>query len=235
MPNVYTILVADSSLETFPSELLSNLPVRNFFRKIKKKPSDIILDSNYHSCFMSNLPNLSKRGRPDIPHLALLACFGSLLSQDSRLRVFIHTINDLIIEFHPSIRLPKNLDRFKGLMIQLFKEGRVPPLSDEPLLTLRPQSLTQFLISAREKHDLIVEFSQKGDVLPSREYAYLLSSRCSNPLLIFGGFSHGHLNIDSKFVDYRLSIYPHGLELFSVISHVLATLYNFEEEQNVNL
>ncbi|MHA1303586.1 MAG: 16S rRNA methyltransferase [Candidatus Heimdallarchaeaceae archaeon] len=231
MARFVTILLAQASLEPFPKELLKYLEARKYFQKIKKKPEEVVLDFNYHSNFMKNLPCAEKRGRPDIVHFALLACFGSIIAKEQRLRVIIHTYNNKVIKINPQIRLPKNLDRFNGIILQLFKYGKVPKDAKEPLMTLEESlSLEELIRQLKAEHDLVLEFSVEGRNMSSREYTEILYNKAVSPLLIFGAFPHGHLDIrDSDLIDYKIAIYNEGLDLFSVIAHILASLHIREE------
>jgi len=230
MAKLLTILLAEASIESFPEELMKDLNVRNFFSKLKKSPSEVMLDVNFHKQFMEDLPDFEKRGRPDIVHFTLLSCFGSILAREERLQVIIHTYDDQVITLNPEIRLPKSIERFNGLVLQLFKDGRSPPTGDQVLMNLTKSTLPDLVKDLREKHDVIIEFSVKGDQLTSLEYSKIIFES-TNPLLIFGAFPHGEIkNISSELIDKKLGIYEKGLDLFAVISQILASQHMIEED-----
>lgn len=229
MAKFLTILLAEASIEPFPEELLKDIKVRDYFSKLKKKPAEVMLDANYHKHLIKNLPSLEKRGRPDIVHFALLSCFGSILAREHRLRVIIHTCNNEVIYLNPEIRLPKNIDRFNGLFLQLFRDKKVPPSGDEILMSLELGTLPDLVKRLRQEHDLIIEFSVKGEQLSPSEYSEIIFN-ATNPLLVFGAFPHGEvIPIPSEFVDKKLGIYEEGLDLFAVISQILASQHMLEE------
>ena len=231
MAKFLTILLAESSIEPFPEELMKDINVRNYFSKLKKTPSEVMLDANYHKHLTKNLSDREKRGRPDIVHIALLSCFGSILAREHRLRVIIHTVNDEIISIDPEIRLPKNIDRFNGLFLQLFRDKKVPPSEDAPLMSLEQGNLIELLKKLRKEHDLILEFSVKGEQLSPSEYSEIIF-KATNPLLIFGAFPHGEITpIQDELVDKKLGIYQEGLDLFAVISQILASQHMLEENK----
>ena len=232
MAKLLTILLAEASIESFPEELMKDLNVRNHFSKLKKSPSEVMLDANFHKQFMEDLPDFERRGRPDIVHFTLLSCFGSILAREERLQVIIHTYNDQVITLNPEIRLPKSIERFNGLILQLFKDGRSPPTGDDVLMNLTKSSLSDLVKDLREKHDVIIEFSVKGDQLTSLEYSKIIFES-TNPLLIFGAFPHGEIkNIPSELIDKKLGIYEKGLDLFAVISQILASQQVIEEDSH---
>lgn len=230
MSKFLTILLAEAAIEVFPKELLEDMKTRQYLSKLKKSADDLLLDMSYHSHLTTNLPDAEKRGRPDIVHFALLSCFGSILARDHRLNVIIHTYNDEILHLHPDIRLPKNIERFNGLMLQLFKEKQIPPDSQEPLMTISKSSLSDFVTELRDKHDLIIEFSVKGEQKSSSEYSEIIHNAI-NPLLIFGAYPKGEIkSLPDDLVDRKIAIYEEGLDLFAVISQILASQQMLEDK-----
>ena len=179
---------------------------------------------------MQKLSDASKRGRPDIVHFALLAAYGSILGKEQRINVIVHTRNDEIITIDSSIRLPRNIERFKGLLVQLFKYKKVPPESDKPLMKMSHSSLENLLKKLRKDHDLIIEFSVTGEHLNPEQYCNIINSALK-PLLIFGAFPHGHIEkLPKELIDREVAIFERGLDLFAVISHILANLHMYEQK-----
>ena len=229
MAKFLTLLIVEASLEPFPDELLKDIKVRQYFSKMKKTPEEIMLDASLHGHLMESLPNKDKRGRPDIVHFTLLSCFGSILARENRLNVMIHTVNDKIISLNPDIRLPKNVDRFNGLFLQLFKDKQITTKTSEPLMTLTESSLPNLIQKLHLEHDLVIEFSVKGEQLSSSNYSKLIYE-ATNPLLIFGAFPHGEIeSLPHDLVDKKIAIYEEGLDLFAVVSQILASQQLFEE------
>ena len=168
------------------------------------------------------LPEYYKRGRPDLIHITLLSLLESPLNKKGLLRLYVHTVNDIVIFIDPRIRLPKNYNRFVGLMEQLFKEGRVPPgESEKPLMILRNLSLRDLVRKISNKKPIIL--SEKGEKMRLRDLAsYLVSN--NNPVII-GGFQHGDFSDKTyKLTDKVYSIYEESLPTWIVASH-LVTLY----------
>jgi rRNA small subunit pseudouridine methyltransferase Nep1 len=230
MAKFLTILLAEAAIETFPEELLKDVKVRQYLSKLKKPANELLLDMSFHSHLMEGLHDAEKRGRPDITHFALLSCFGSIMARDHRLNVIIHTYHNKVINLHQDIRLPKNIDRFNGLLIQLFKEKQVPPESQKPLMTLSDSTLSDLVSELRDKHDQVIEFSVKGEQMSSSEYSELIY-KATNPLLIFGAYPQGKLKgLDDDLVDKKIAIYEEGLDLFAVISQILASQQMIEEK-----
>jgi rRNA small subunit pseudouridine methyltransferase Nep1 len=56
-----------------------------------------------------------------------------------------------MVQVNPTVRLPRNYDRFVGLFEQLLLRGQVPP-DGEPLLRVRNDSLPQLLSQLRDSN-----------------------------------------------------------------------------------
>ena len=120
-PSRLTLILADSEIETVPSEFWSHPAVVQNARKRKKKPSQVLLDSTLHHSLFRNPDERNRRGRPDIVHQFLLLGLDSILNGENRLRLYIHTRNDELISVDPRTRLPKNYNRYSGLFEELFR------------------------------------------------------------------------------------------------------------------
>jgi len=177
---------------------------------------------------MLELPEVEKRGRPDILQFCLLEALGSPLNKSGGLKSMAHTINGDFIDFSPELRLPRDAFRFRSLMEQLFAEGRVPPGDNEPLMTLVRKTLKEV----------------KGDVRPSRTFALTshgksekLSDLCArlaaeeNSLVFLGAYPHGAMREETLAeADEAVSIYPEALEAWVVTSRLI---YEYEKAKGL--
>ncbi|MEM4548526.1 MAG: hypothetical protein QXP94_07425, partial [Thermofilaceae archaeon] len=135
------LLLAEAGLELVPAEIWGHPTVAASARKRGKEPGEILLDVSLHYAAMKSLKDRMKRGRPDIAHFCMLLALGSLLNRAGMLELYVHTYDGRMIGVSPHVRLPRNYNRFVGLVEQLLKEGRVPPNSASPLLWVEPYSL----------------------------------------------------------------------------------------------
>ena len=55
----------------------------------------------------------------------LLTLLDSPLNKAGKLQVYIHTEKNVLIEVHPSIRIPRTFKRFAGLMVQLLHKLKI--------------------------------------------------------------------------------------------------------------
>ncbi|MHA1506612.1 MAG: 16S rRNA methyltransferase [Candidatus Asgardarchaeia archaeon] len=213
-------ILADSSIETIPEEMLRNGKFRMMLKRKGKKPSDVLLDSSIYWKFMYCLDDWRKRGRPDIVHRSLLLLMDSPLNQEGFLRVYVHTVRDKVIEFSKVVRIPRTYNRFKGLMAKLLKEGAVP--KDRPLIRVLDLSLKELLESI--KPDRIMAFEEGGRMVDPSDLGEIISSY-ERPVVIVGAFPHGMLSDKvMEVVDEVVSIDPKPLSTLTAASIILRSV-----------
>jgi len=171
---------------------------------------------------MKKLEQNVKRGRPDIVHFALLEALGAPLNKQGLLQVYVHTFNDYIIAVNPNARLPRNYNRFVGLMEQLFEFGRVPP-KGTTLLSLKLQTLAQLFQEIKPSYT--VALSRLGKPRTVEETVSELSEK-KKPAVLIGGFPRGHFSKTTlKLADEVVCLDPEMLETWTVASRVI---YEYE-------
>ncbi|AEM38181.1 Suppressor Mra1 family protein [Pyrolobus fumarii 1A] len=138
------IVLLESPLELVPREIRNHPQVVRYARRFGIDPGEALLDKTYHYYAMASLPQKWKRGRPDIVHVSLLLLQDSVLNLTGHLEVYIHVLDGRVFRVEPETRIPKHLDRFKGLMAQLLIHNRVPP-TGKPLIHLYASTLREFV------------------------------------------------------------------------------------------
>jgi len=215
-------VLAESALERVPKEIWRHPAVVKTARRRGKRPGAILLDRSLHHPAMRSLPDANKRGRPDLVHTTLLAVMGSPLNKEGLLRAYVHTIDDHVIEIDPQTRLPKNYNRFVGLIEQLYEEGEVPP-GGPPLLTIRRESLPELV--ERLGPDKVLIFTEEGEPRTVEEAVKGLAG-LERPMIIVGGFPHGSFSQETlSLADEKVRIDPEGLEAWVVAARAI---YEFE-------
>jgi len=171
---------------------------------------------------MRHLEDNLKRGRPDITHFALLEALGSPLNKEGLLQTYVHTSKDYAITVNPAARLPRNYNRFIGLMEQLFHQGKVP-FTGETLLKLEHKTLQALLAEAEA--DYILAFSREGKPKTLQDTVSTLQAK-RRPAVIVGGFPHLHFSETTiQLADEVVCVDPEMLEAWTVTSRVI---YEYE-------
>jgi len=213
-----TLILAESSIERIPKAIVNDPSVISDAKRRRKKPEQLILDRSYHHNAINRLSNPEKRGRPDIIHITLLNCLGSPLNVTGKLTTYVHTIEDFIIEVSSRTRIPRNSERFKGIIEQLFEAHRIPT-AGKPLLQLRKSSLKELIKKVSPSY--VGVLTTQGDYENLTNLGHLIVNQ-KKPVLIIGGFSKGHFTKETlKLADQQISIFPIGLESWTVASKVI--------------
>ncbi|WP_455279427.1 hypothetical protein [[Eubacterium] cellulosolvens] len=213
-----TLILAESSIELIPKEVVDDPSIISDAKRRRKTPKQLILDRSYHHKAIRKLFNSEKRGRPDIIHITLLNCLGSPLNVTGRLTTYVHTIGDFIIEISSKTRIPRNSERFKGIIEQLFESHRVPT-TGKPLLQLRKSSLKELIRKVSPSY--VGALTTQGVYESPINLGNRLLKQ-DDPVLIIGGFSKGHFTKETlKLADQTISIFPQGLESWTVASRAI--------------
>jgi len=219
-----TLILAESSIELVPNEIAGHSAILKWAERKKKDPRHLILDQSYHHSAILRLGKSGiGRGRPDIVHFSLLLALGSPLNSDNQLNCFVHTRDDHVITIDPRARLPRNTDRFTGLIEQLYQDSVVPS-SGPPLMKLRKESLKDLL--SKISLDNVVALTTAGSPKPMDRVAIGLS-HAKRPALLVGGFPVGHFSDKTmKLAPDRFRIERRSLEAWTVVGRAV---YDYEK------
>jgi rRNA small subunit pseudouridine methyltransferase Nep1 len=221
------LVLAEAALETVPETLWSHPAVRRHSKRQRKPPQHLLLDRSLHHSALKRLEDNLKRGRPDITHFALLEALGSPLNKEGLLQIYVHTNTDHVITVNPTVRLPRNYNRFIGLIEQLFQQQKVPS-TGEALLKLEHKTLQQLL--KETEVDYVLAFSRKGKPKTLQAAVSTLQPK-QTPALIVGGFPHGHFSEATlKLADEVVCVDSEMLDASTLTSRAI-----YEYERTVGL
>jgi rRNA small subunit pseudouridine methyltransferase Nep1 len=202
-----SIVIAEAELELVPEEALNERCVIESAKKRGKRPEEILLDSSYHHS--AKVCRDTRRGRPDIAHITLQVLQESLLNNTGGMRVFLHTRNDEVIYINPETRLPKNYNRFCGLIETLFRE-RIIVSEGRELMRMEKKGIEVLLEELRGRKVLL---HQKG--VPLAE----LTDR-EDTVAVIGGFPRGDFSRNYEGMD-RASVADVELTTWATAMEVL--------------
>ncbi len=221
------LIVVEAALELAPRETWGHPAVRSYASRRGKRPGEVLLDRSYHHAAMKGLTEAHKRGRPDIIHLALLEALGSPLNRRGLLETYVQARSGHVIWVNPGTRLPRNYDRFKGLVEKLYKEP-VVEAGGETLLRMEEKGLRELLQELSP--DLRILLSEKGEYMRPTELAELIL-RQRRPAAMVGGFPHGDFSEETlSQAQLTVSIHPQPLDTWTTISRLLCPIENKLEE-----
>lgn len=185
----HTLILLDSSLERVPDSISSHDTIVRDAKRRGKAPRKIILDDSIHYPAISSLEDSKKKGRPDIAHFCLLSVLDSPISEDMDL--YIHTLEDKIIWINSETRLPRNFNRFKGLMENLL-EKQVISSGGKTLLKVLDQELDELMSSIQGSKIVMREEGEHTE-----DYIRDRVRNEQNIALCAGGFPHGDYRKDT--------------------------------------
>lgn len=223
-----SLVLAESSLELVPFELQHHPSVVSHARRLKKHPSEILLDNSWHFAAMKNIKDELKRGRPDIVHFSILEATAIPLYLKNKMKFFVHTIDDRVISFGSNTRIPKSYHRFAHLMEKLYQERRIianhgsNPDGPGVLLEVKEQTFAELVDEISPSK--IIGLSTQGRSSTCEKIAADLSD---NMCIIIGGFQKGHFSDSVTHQTNDLcSIGNESLESHVVVARIL---YEYEK------
>jgi len=211
------LILVESGLELIPPEIKDHQSVKQNSKRTGF--SNQLLDNALHHSAMKNLEDFEKRGRPDIVHNCLLNALGSPLNKSGNLKVYIHTYQDKIFHINTYTRIPRNYNRFKGLMAKLLREGSITHETIELISSFNGDLIS--LIKSFKKREVII-FSNTGRLLVKYQDLFEAGSS-KNYIIIIGGFQRGKMSQEILNLSKTLySISDYSLDAWVVVNKVIS-------------
>jgi rRNA small subunit pseudouridine methyltransferase Nep1 len=93
---------------------------------VKTKKGDFqLLNCDDHIALMKKHNKDPQQYRPDIVHQELMAVLDSPLNKAGKVKLYMHTEKNVLVEINPKTRLPRTFKRFSGLMVQLLHRLKI--------------------------------------------------------------------------------------------------------------
>ncbi len=213
------ILFADTAVELIPPDLA--LKIKSTRRSRNAGPSGELLDVADHNFAMQGLPNKEQRGRPDILHHCLLNTLDTPLVRSGTSGVFFHLRDGRVFSVAPDTRLPRNYNRFLGVLAQLLLKDHVP--EEQPYhMWLVAGTLAHFFGQRSYIHICVLTRTGVLTDLPR----HFEQGSDGKWLCVIGAFQEGFFQSPTlqelrKQPFHLMSISPSGLTAGTVASRVL--------------
>lgn len=192
------VILLESAIEFVPTSLTSIKQIQKHAGRRGKKPNQILLDQTHHGQAMTRLESSERRGRPDITYLCLMTLLETPLCKQGLLTIHIHLQDGRVIEVNPTVRLPRNYDRFVGLLEQLLLEGKVPPQGDTLLrITKTPLEAIVTRLTTADSQAISILCIEGGTKTTISDLSEKLPADSKVPVILgVGAFPHGELSAD---------------------------------------
>jgi rRNA small subunit pseudouridine methyltransferase Nep1 len=218
------VILLEAALELVPPELSAKKMVQKQAYRRKKKPNEILLDQTYHGQAMTQLNDGTRRGRPDIVFFCLQSLLETPLCKAGLMTVHIQLYDGRIIQVDAAVRIPRNYERFVGLMEQLLLVGQVPP-EGAPLLKIQAPGLGELISSLRgsSKDSLALLAVEGGKHTGLNDLMSVLPSSLEAPVILgIGAFPHGGFQHDlQSLFDIQVELDYEVMMAWHVCSEVL--------------
>jgi len=156
--------------------------------------------------------------RPDITHQCLMTLLDSPLNKAGKLLIFMHTAQNVLIEVHPSLRVPRTFKRFAGLCVELLQRQKIRAAqSSETLMKVVSNPVEKYFPLGSRRFGLSVT----GREVKLRDFTTDLEKQAENereavPIVFsIGAVAHQDPVTEAKFgagyIEEKLSICPWGL------------------------
>ncbi len=182
---------------------------------VKSKKGYELLNAEDHKAILGKFKRNPSECRPDIVHQVLLALLDSPLNKAGKLKVYIHTTNNILIDVHPSIRIPRTYKRFAGLMVQLLHKLQIRAAeSSQRLMKVIKNPITQHLPSGSIK----IGTSVQGKLVEIDTYVEQLPK---DRTIVFQVGSHAHGPCDVEWTESKISVSSYPLSAAAAASRIL--------------
>ncbi len=164
--------------------------------------------------------------RPDITHQLLLNLLDSPLNKSGKLKLFIHTENNILIDVHPSLRIPRTYKRFAPLMAQLLEKRKINSEGggkNTLLMRVVENPVDQYLPAGAVKIGLEARSPKLVNI-----HSYVADLDATKPYVVVIGAS-SHKDIDNAFVEEWLTISEYPLSAGIVAAKVTTAFENLLE------
>ena len=130
--------------------------------------------------------------RPDIVHQTLMTLLDSPLNKTGNLQVYIHTTKNVLIEVSPHLRIPRQFNRFCGLMVQLLHKLKIRAAGQsKTLLRVVKNPVTRHLpVGCR-----VIGTSVKGRLIDTHDLVPTLPMDQS-VCFVYGAHASGPVEVD---------------------------------------
>jgi len=208
------VLLDQAKLETVKTrrgtfELLNCDDHRDLCRKWKKNPSDY---------------------RPDICHQELLALIDSPLNKAGHLQVYIKTVKNVLVEIHPSIRIPRTYKRFAGLIVQLLHKMKIKAGNNgsTTLMKVIKNPFSQYLPPGTRVFGMTCEgtlYSPQAlarALVPEDATVDSSSGDCPPVCFVVGAMAAGHVTVeDYPYIEKMISVSSYPLSGAAALARIL--------------
>lgn len=167
-----------------------------------------------------------KEFRPDICHQELLALLDSPLNKSGHLQIYIRTSRNVLIELHPSVRIPRTYKRFAGLMVQLLHKMKIKAADNgTTLMKVIKNPFSQHLPVGTHVYGMSCQGTLYSPNGLAKALIPLEPGGADQVCFVIGAMAAGHVTVeDHPYIQKMISISEYPLSGASAINRILGAI-----------
>mmetsp|Transcript_33197 Transcript_33197/g.59799 ORF Transcript_33197/g.59799 Transcript_33197/m.59799 type:complete len:284 (-) Transcript_33197:42-893(-) len=168
-----------------------------------------------------------KEFRPDICHQELLALLDSPLNKSGHLQIYIRTSRNVLIELHPSVRIPRTYKRFAGLMVQLLHKMKIKASDNgTTLMKVIKNPFSQHLPVGTHVYGMSCEGMLYSPMGLAKALIPVSPDEGANQVcFVIGAMSSGHVTTeDHPYIEKMIGISEYPLSGAAAINRILGAI-----------
>jgi len=192
--------------------------------KTRKGAFELLNCDDHRDLCKKKLKRDPKIFRPDICHQELLALIDSPLNKAGNLQVYLRTCKNVLIEIHPSIRIPRTFKRFSGLIVQLLHKMKIKAGNNSTtLMKIVKNPFSQYLPAGTRVYGMSCEGTLYNPINLASSLIPADSADSSPPIcFVIGAMAAGHVTIeDHPYIEKMISVSEYPLSGAAAISRIL--------------
>ena len=165
--------------------------------------------------------------RPDICHQELLALLDSPLNKSGHLQIYIRTCRNVLIELHPSVRIPRTYKRFAGLMVQLLHKMKIKASDNgTTLMKVIKNPFSQHLPVGTRVYGMSCQGLLYSPMGLAKAMIPLDPNAGESPVcFVIGAMATGHVTVeDHPYIEKMISISEYPLSGAAAINRILGAI-----------
>jgi rRNA small subunit pseudouridine methyltransferase Nep1 len=180
----------------------------------------MLINSEENISLLRRLKKDPSEYRPDILHQELLSVLDSPLNKAGKVKLYVRTEKNVLIEINPKCRIPRTFKRFSSLMVQLLHQLKIRSSDNEMLLKVIKNPVSRYIPAGSKCYG----FSQHGKLYSPLSFSTSLPDDVPI-VLVLGAMAKGSITKeDNPYIEEMISISEYPLSGSVAINRILGAI-----------
>ncbi|CAD8045747.1 unnamed protein product [Paramecium primaurelia] len=170
----------------------------------------VLLNADEHKNYINQTLNKDySLYRPDILHHCLLSLMDSPLNKAGKLKIYVHTAQNVILDISPKLKVPRTYESYAALFAQALHKLRVRAVeSSETLIKVIKNPITDHLPSEALK----IGTSTQAKLIDVKQFIKQPNLNQNKPIVyVIGAVSKGNPGMEAQYIDECICISQYSL------------------------